>query len=73
MNDTGVTKARKPVPLQMWVEMRKADLLTNEDITTAVSTARNRILKVGETYGFTEAEMIEHGLVGRPEPPRRTP
>jgi hypothetical protein len=66
---TEATPARRAIPVEMWNQMRQADRISSDEIASTVIHARARILAVGQNHGFTEDEMLESGLVGRPENP----
>lgn len=53
----------KPIPAEMSKQLRIADRLTCDDIARAMSHARARVIEVGRRFGWSEAELIERGLI----------
>lgn len=57
------TKQPTPIPAAMWNELSHLDERISVQIAAALAEHKTEILRIGQNYGFTEAELRDRGIL----------
>jgi hypothetical protein len=53
----------REIPAEMWKKIRRVERYA---LTDPFYGIRSAILRIGETYGLSEQDLIEHGVIAAP-------